>query len=1112
MKKSVRSESYILTAVFGYVVAATAWIFYSDRLLAQVGDMALMVELATYKGLFFVAITAVLLYVLLHRVPRDDEGTRTEGVGAPWSGVLAVVATMAMVAVISHMAYRAEATSLQTTALAKLEAQARLEAQSISVWLGERRDNAMVLSGDPVRRELLTRWSRTDGVEDRRHLEEALRVIRMQYGFAAVALMDRDGELLLGDPSALSDHPTFEAARRQAASGGVTFVDMHRRADGTAHLGYMAPMYGVGADAGRLMAIAVLDLMPDDRLFPLLASWPLPSATGQNLLSRREGDEVVRLWEGRADGATREAERYPIATSDRPTARFLRSGESAMAAVDGRGVKVFAAAAQEPLSGWILVTKLDEDEALAGLHSLAVSAGVSILVAIAACLGLAIFVWQRQRMRGAMKDLAQLRRAQSAEERYRATFEEVRLGIVHVAVDGRLIRFNRAFLAIVGDEAEPSSRTSIFDVLHPDEHAAVMETLRRMSRGEVRHIATERRFVSASGQEVLAAVSSTLVDDATDGTPYVVATVEDITERRRHEAELRQAAAVFTNTLEGVVITDADGTIVDTNPAFSRITGWTREETIGHNMSLLKSGRHDAAFYHDMWTALQTEGRWQGEIWNRRRDGEIYPELASISTVRDTEGRVTHRLGTFIDISHLKASEARLTHLAQHDPLTDLPNRVLFHDLLEQALVASAASGIGGAVLFLDLDRFKTINDSLGHASGDELLILVSQRLGARLPEGMVLARLGGDEFVGLMPRVACEWDAGQLARDWLDQLAGGFVLSGGRELFLSASVGISFFPKDGTAAEDLLQAADAALYVAKGAGGATHRLFDPTMTAAASERLELEVGLRRALERGEFELHYQPLVRAVDGRVRGVEALIRWRDPVKGMIGPDRFIPIAEETGLIIPIGDWVLRTACRQMQAWRNAGLMLETMAVNLSPREFTRGDMIGRLADALEASGLPARHLEIEITEGALMERGRDADRRLAMRKSLGVRLAIDDFGTGYSSLAYLRRLPIDKLKIDQSFVREMPSNETSVAITSMIVSLARTLGLEVLAEGVETREQLDVLVGLGCDTVQGYLFAPALPAPEIPGFVARSASGLLEDGDANDRDRRRVNAGV
>lgn len=573
-----------------------------------------------------------------------------------------------------------------------------------------------------------------------------------------------------------------------------------------------------------------------------------------------------------------------------------------------------------------------------------------------------------------------------------------------------------------------------------------------------------------------------------------ISTYSFINTRRQNEIDRQIASKIFEATQEAIVVTDPAGTIVMTNPAFKEITGYSDEE-VGHfslaDMAVASSDGND---YREMWTHLKEFGEWRGEVSGRRKDGKLFPEMLSVASLRNKKGEVTNYVGVFSDITEIKSSEERLSHLALHDSLTGLANRLLFNAELRRAIEVSAVQGTSGAVLFLDLDRFKTINDSLGHPCGDELLRLVSERLNSRMPDKGLLARVGGDEFVALVVDITNDRGAAVLANDWLDQLGEGFLLSGGRELFVSASIGIAVFPRDGASPEDLLQAADAALYVAKAAGGSTHRTYRPEMRLAVSERLEIEVGLRRALERGEFELHYQPLVDLESGRTTGVEALMRWREPTFGLIGPEKFIPIAEDTGLIIPIGDWVLAEACRQMRAWRDEGYDVATMAVNLSPREFLRSDMIARVAEVLETSGLPAHYLELEITEGALMEQGRDADRRLALLKALGVRLAIDDFGTGYSSLAYLRRLPIDKLKIDRSFVAEMPEDPTSVEITSTIVRLARTLGLEVLAEGVETKAQVEVLRELGCDTVQGWYFAKAGPAVEIACLLERSMDSV------------------
>ncbi len=1217
---TARSEFRIAWIVFGYVVGATAWIFLSDRLLSNIGDVSTMVEIGTYKGLFFVSITAALLYFALRHVPQVSAEANERAHGLAWGPIVAVAATAAMVAVVAHVAYRGEVTAMRSDMLRRMEAIAGLEVRAITRLLEERRGNAEVLARDPARRDEIERLLAGDE-EVRPVLEAAFGSVRAQYGLAGVSLVGVDGRVLAGDAGGVSDHATFAQALKQAQSGQVTFIDIHRRTDGTLHLGFAAPLSATEGGHGPLPATIVFDMRPEAQIHPILDAWPLPSRSGENVLNKIVDGSIVRVWDPENHGTSFPSDSSPIAGSERPAALWATRGVRSMLALDRRGVSVLAAAEQEPISGWLLVAKMDEEEALEGLHHLAVAMAVALLVAFAGIMGAAVFIWQRARMRSALTELAQRRLTRSAEDRYRATFERVCVGIAHVGLDGRWMRFNQAFMQITGYTAEQLAGLPLIEIFHPEERAGFGDSLRKLRAGEQIQMSSERRIYRADGEIALVAITGTVVEEA-DGSRYIIGTAEDvtarraaeqalkaseerfelamrgandglwdwnvekgeiylsprwktmlgyepdelsdrfstwegllhpddveivkagtrgvfqgradswscevrmraksgewrhilsrafvarneegrsvrmvgthvdITERKRDEAELRRAAAVFTNTQEGVVVTDPHGVIVSVNPAFTAITGWTREDAVGSNMSLLKSGRHDDSFYRAMWDAIEAEGHWQGEIWNRRKDGEHFPELLSIASVRDDEGRVLARVGTFVDISGIKASEERLTHLALHDPLTGLANRVLFHDELERAIEGAVGRAGSGAVLFLDLDRFKTINDSLGHACGDELLYLVSQRLKGSLPDGAMLARVGGDEFVCMLPQVETDRSASVMAGDWLGLLDTGFLLSGGRELFVSASIGIAVFPRDGLTAEDLLQAADAALYVAKGAGGSTHRVYRPEMRLAVSERLEIEVGLRRALDRGELELHYQPLVAPATGHIKGVEALVRWRDPMRGLIGPDKFIPIAEDTGLIIPIGDWVLVEACRQMRAWRDAGLDIETVAVNLSPREFLRSDMISRIAEVLDATGLPARHLELEITEGALMEHGRDADRRLAMLKALGVHLAIDDFGTGYSSLAYLRRLPIDKLKIDRSFVAEMPQDATSVEIAGTVVSLARTLGLEVLAEGVETKAQLDVLIGFGCDTVQGWYFSKPVQAEAIEAMLMGADGG-------------------
>ncbi len=572
------------------------------------------------------------------------------------------------------------------------------------------------------------------------------------------------------------------------------------------------------------------------------------------------------------------------------------------------------------------------------------------------------------------------------------------------------------------------------------------------------------------------------------GQRLITGLARDISERIQAEEKLSQATVVFDNAQEGVMVTDRNARILAVNPAFCEITGYGEAEVVGETPAKFKSGRHDAAFYQAMWEALTKTGRWQGEVWDRRRDGEVYPKWLSISAVRGASGEIVRYVSLFADITHLKESEARLEHLAHFDVLTDLPNRLLFNSRLEHALDRAKRHEEHMALLFLDLDRFKTVNDSLGHPAGDELLIEVARRIRKRLRDEDTLARLGGDEFVILLEQLGEAQEAAVVAQSVLQVLGAPIHLSGGHEVFIGASIGISLYPDDAEDATRLVSSADAALYLAKEQGRNTYCFYTESLTTAANEHLALETQLRRALERGEFVLHYQPLIDAHSGRAIGGEALVRWQPPGEALVPPGRFIPIAEETGLIVPLGEWVLRTACAQARAWMDAGLPPLVMAVNLSGRQFQSADVVELVRVVLRETGLPARYLELELTESIVMEQAEQAIATLDALKALGVRLSIDDFGTGYSSLAYLKRFPIDKLKIDRSFVHGLADDPNDREIAATIIAMARSLNLDVLAEGVETEQQLAFLRLYGCDQYQGYLFSKPIPADEFEHWLA------------------------
>jgi len=553
--------------------------------------------------------------------------------------------------------------------------------------------------------------------------------------------------------------------------------------------------------------------------------------------------------------------------------------------------------------------------------------------------------------------------------------------------------------------------------------------------------------------------------------------------RRRTEESLRLVQAAFEQSHEGMVITRTDGTILAVNPATCLISGYSPDDLLGANMRLVKSGRHDSAFYRGIFKSVAADGYWQGEIWNRRKSGEIYPQWLTITAAKNDTGRITHYVGTFTDISVIKQSEDELHHLAHHDALTDLPNRTLLTSRLSHAATRAKRDGGCGAALMVDLDHFRNVNDSLGHAAGDELLQIAVTRMLGRVRQCDMLSRIGGDEFMVVLEALDTPLHAGAVAQALIQELSQPFILSNGQDVFVGASVGVCIFPDDATDPAQILRNADAALHQAKAAGRATYRFYTPALTALANERLDLESRLRKALLHEEFVLHYQPLADMADRHIEGVEALIRWIDPVEGMISPARFIPLAEEIGLIVDIGSWVLRTACRQMKLWRDAGSPIEMVAVNLSPRQFRHPDLVGLVRDTLAETGLPAHRLELEITEGALIDDADDAVDKLTQLKALGIRLAIDDFGTGYSSLAYLKRFPVDKLKVDQAFVRGIPANRTDCEIVAAVIALGKALGLEVLAEGIESEEQFGYLMALGCDTAQGYLLGRPVLATEL-----------------------------
>jgi len=552
-------------------------------------------------------------------------------------------------------------------------------------------------------------------------------------------------------------------------------------------------------------------------------------------------------------------------------------------------------------------------------------------------------------------------------------------------------------------------------------------------------------------------------------------------------------ATVFEWSQDAIVITDANNVILRVNNAFTASTGYTEEEAVGHKTSLLRSERHDDIFYDSIWENVNQTGTWQGEIWDRCRNGEVFPSWLTINAVKDVTGAVIYYVNTRIDITERKATEEAIERLAFFDPLTQLPNRLLLQERLKHSIEKARREGKQLALMMLDLDRFKAVNDSLGHLAGDELLQQVGERISNQLRSSDMVARLGGDEFIVLLEDITNPSDAVRLAEEIITHLSKPFKLTQSDDVWIGASIGISLYPEHGDSLEVLMDHSDKALYQAKDQGRGCFAYFSEDLTTAARERLELETRLRHAIQQQELRVFYQPKVDIASDLIVGAEALVRWEDPVKGLISPVCFIPIAEETSLIVEIGEWVLRETCYQGQFWLASGFPPITLAVNVSPHQFRRSDISALIAKVLVETGFPAVQLEVEITESGLMENQDNATDILNSLRAQGIHLAIDDFGTGYSSLAYLKRFPVNVLKIDKSFIEEIPHNKDDMEIASTIIAMGHILGFKVLAEGVETPEQLAFLRDKGCDMHQGYIKSKPVPAREFTELLRKQQWG-------------------
>nr|WP_259397328.1 EAL domain-containing protein [Shewanella sp. SG41-4] len=682
-------------------------------------------------------------------------------------------------------------------------------------------------------------------------------------------------------------------------------------------------------------------------------------------------------------------------------------------------------------------------------------------------------------------------------QRYAEVIWAANIGTWEWNVQTGEILFNQRLAEMLGYSL--NRLTSSIDIwqtlVHPDDVNHTKNLIDRCLKHEIDNLESEFRIQHKNGSWIWILDRGRVVEWATDGKPMRMSgTYQDITKAKQSEDVRKLAASVFTYAREGITITDTSGVIIEVNAAFTAITGYTRDDVIGKNPRILQSGSHLPEFYTDMWTTLQQKGHWTGEIWNKRKNGEVYPEILTISAVLDDTGVVQNYVALFNDITTIKAHQGQLERIAHYDMLTNLPNRTLLADRLTQSMRRSQRQNSLIAVAFLDLDRFKKVNDSYGHSIGDELLIVVSTRMKEALRNEDTLARIGGDEFVAVMENITSVADCEPILERMLRAASDPVDIDGIR-LDVSASIGVAIYPEDGADADQLMRNADQAMYVAKQQGKNRYHLFDSVHnTAMVIQHGKLE-SIRKALKNDEFVLYYQPKVNMTTGAMIGVEALIRWQSPELGLVGPNEFLPVIENNVLIIDIGEWVISTALSQIKAWKTLGLDIP-ISVNISALQLQSDDFATRLAELLASfPEIDPSALELEVLETSAIGDLFQVSKTMHACIALGVNFALDDFGTGYSSLSYLKRLPASLIKIDQTFVCDMLNDPDDLAIVESVVVLAKSFGREVIAEGVETMAHGVALLQLGCVLAQGYAIARPMIAKDIPEWAVNWLSDNL-----------------
>ena len=919
----------------------------------------------------------------------------------------------------------------------------------------------------------------TSGAPDpvlRRQLESRLENHRRLFPeLAGFRLIDARGQIRYlaggGDYANVADRGYFIQARA-ALKGGLVFSEvLHSRVAGRSVLVVARALVG---EHGEFIGVlsAAIELGYFDEIFRRMQPAP-----GGALLIRRCDSHALIL---RRPPVPEEVNRS--LTEGHPVHQKIAAGERMgvlefAAQTDGiRRIYAFRVLERYP---FYVVSGLSEADTMAAWRDrILVVAGLGgiLLLALSAVLSILYRVQGelRQISHALGKSREQLREAQRLAQ----------VGRWELVPEESMSWSSELYAILELDPEKVQGSYELFlSYVHPDDRGMVADGCRdAFSHG--RTFDSVHRILMPDGRiKFVREVAEIRQEGKAD---RLVGAAQDITAYQQIESRMQLLSSAFHYSGEAILVSDRENRIVLVNPAFTRLTGYLPEDVMGRNPRLLSAGRTSPQEYVEMWDSIRTRGFWQGEVWDRRKDGGIYPKWMSISVVPDGEGGVRHYVANFTDISVERGAEARLHHLAHHDELTGLLNRFSLKARIDQVLAAARRTMTRFAVLFIDLDRFKVINDTLGHHIGDALLIEVARRLRAVVRDSDVVARIGGDEFVLILSSIENSGGVALVAEKLVYAIGEPCVIEG-HDIYTTPSIGIAIYPTDGMDSETLMKNADAAMYYAKSAGRNNFQFFDTRMNEVALDRLHTEHGLRQALAREEFRLHFQPIIDVATGRVRTIEALIRWEHPEKGWLAPDRFISVAEESGLIQPIGDWVFWTACRLLAEIRAAGIADVRMGINISAVQMRNSNLPVLTRGALDAYGFEASGLVFEITESVAMQHPDETVDILDRLHGMGVKLALDDFGTGYSSLSYLKMFPLDELKIDRSFVSEIGENQDGQAICEATISLAHVLGLRLVAEGVETEAQFEFLKEKGCQMVQGYLFSRPLPFEQVLDFI-------------------------